>query len=246
MNLDNPSLARSIPAYSATRVREWRLSCKHWDSVRMSAAGGRYQREEVWTQDLDRFNPVLVREWVMKLWRTLALTRRVAQLRRATHLGAGFTLVEIMIVLVILGLFAAIIATQSRRPRELAILHACIVYEAALNKQLWTEFALSGNFPNSFDVIAAQMPPAGIEATFSYIGGEDMDLGHGNDGDGNDADNPAGGDPTFAPSYYIRCEHDHSYLGVLFVDSGAQLPPLAIYDLADARGDMPVSAGKGI
>ena len=197
-------------------------------------------------QDLDRFKPVRVRDWMARLQRTLTSTRRVAQRRRAAHRCTGFTLVEIMIVLVILGLFAAIVATQSKRPRELAILHACIVYQAALNKQLWTEFALSGDFPTSFDVIEAQMPPAGIEAVFSYIGGQDLDKGHGNDGDGNDADNPASGDPAEASGFYIRCEHNHSYLKVLFVDSGAQLPPMAIYDLADARGDMPANAGQGI
>ena len=196
------------------------------------------------TTVLDRFNPVLVRDWMTKLWRTVALTRRLAQLRRVTRLDTGFTLIEIMLVVVLIGVLAAIVGTQSKRPRELAILNACIAQHVALNQTLWTEFAMAGNFPNSFDVIEAQMPPAGIELVFLYIGGEDMDAGHGNDGDGNDPDNPGNGVAPFEPSYYIRCLHDHSFLKVLFVDSGAQLPPKAIYDLADAQEDMPITVGK--
>jgi hypothetical protein len=107
---------------------------------------------------------------------------------------------------------------ESRRVQDHARVAACLSYQVALQRTLWGDYAMTGDFPNNINAILAMMPPSSIPADFSYAGG------------------PGG---PLAGDYYIRCNHDHSYVGVLFVDSGSFLPPKAIYNLAMARGAAP-------
>jgi hypothetical protein len=100
---------------------------------------------------------------------------------------------------------------------------------------------MNGDFPTSLDGVVDNMTASALSADFEYVGGNDFDKGHGNDWTGNDNDNPGNSnDGTgFNPGYYLRCAHDHSYLDILFVDSGNNMGPKVIRDEADARGTMP-------
>lgn len=107
---------------------------------------------------------------------------------------------------------------ESHRMQQHARVAACLSYQAALQRTLWGEYALVGEFPNNINPVLATMPSTAVPVDFSYAGG----LGGGTSGD-----------------YYLRCNHDHSYVAVLFVDSGSLLPPKAIYHLGSARGNIP-------
>jgi len=165
---------------------------------------------------------------------------------------AGFTLLELMVAITIVGTLVLIGIHSSKRPREEALLASCIAFQLAIQQSLYSEYALNGDYPNSLDDILAyfgkfEANDFALSAEFDYAGGEDDNKGHGNDWDDSDSDNPGkkknlteGG-----AGYYLRCNHNHSFLGVLFVDSGAYLPPKAIYDDADARGDTGAGGGNG-
>lgn len=171
---------------------------------------------------------------------------RIRGFRRTIAGCQGFTLLELAIVVMILAILMLVGIQELRRPREQALLAACISYHVALNRSLWASYAEFGDFPNTLDGIIDNMSSWALTTEFEYAGGEDANKGHGNDWDGNDKDNPGGKtDPTVDNAgYYLRCGHDHSYLRVLFVDSGAYLPAKAIYDLADAQGEIP-NGGNG-
>ncbi|MCK4304614.1 MAG: type II secretion system protein [Candidatus Eisenbacteria sp.] len=163
----------------------------------------------------------------------------VPERQRAFPTGAaGFTLVELMIVIVVLGLLTTVGINLARRARAHAEVAACISYQVALQRMLWLEYTINGEYPNNLDGVLANMPATtSIEAEFVYFGGEDANKGHGNDWDGHDGDNPGKkGGGADLPGYYLRCCHDHSAAGVLFVDSGSNLPPMAIRNENEARG----------
>jgi prepilin-type N-terminal cleavage/methylation domain-containing protein len=159
--------------------------------------------------------------------------------------SAGFTLVEVMVAVMILGVLIAICIQQSRRARENALLASCMSFHIAINREVFQRYAEFGDFPTNLDDILGDMHAYQLSSNFNYVGGEDFNKGHGNDWDGNDGDNPGkkNDDTGWNPGYYMRCAHDHSYLGILFVDSGNNLPPKAIRDEADARGVMPNGNG---
>ena len=103
---------------------------------------------------------------------------------------------------------------------EHARVAACLRYSAVIQRTLWGDFAFAGEFPADL-VATLDRLPSGIMAQ-SYVYAP---LGGG-----------AGGG---ADQFYMRCEHNHSYVGVLFNDVGAYLPPKPIYALAAARGAQP-------
>lgn len=106
---------------------------------------------------------------------------------------------------------------ETRRVREHAKVSACMQYHAAVQRSLWGDYALTGEFPDNLAGAINRLPNCSIGNVFDYKGG----LAGGMSGD-----------------YYMRCGHDHSYVGVLFVDSGSYLAPRAIYNLATARGNI--------
>jgi len=152
---------------------------------------------------------------------------------------SGFTLVELAIVILLLGLLSMVGINEWRRLREQALVASCLSFHIALNRSLWGEYAKTGDFPNSLEGVIDNMDAWALQVEYKYVGGEDDDAGHGNDWDSDDADNPGNsGDGTVDNAgFYMRCGHNHSYVDVLFVDSGAYLPPKAIRDEEDARGD---------
>jgi prepilin-type N-terminal cleavage/methylation domain-containing protein len=159
--------------------------------------------------------------------------------------GMGFTLLELMIAIMIVGTLVLIGIHASKRPREEALLASCISFHVAIQQSLFSEYALNGEYPNSLDDILAYFAQFegndfALNTEFAYAGGEDANKGHGNDWDDSDSDN-TGKKKDLSDGeagYYLRCNHNHSFLKVLFVDSGAYVPPKAIYDEADARGDV--------
>ncbi len=132
--------------------------------------------------------------------------------------NAGFTLIEIAFACEVMMLLTLIGFNESRRVQEHARVAACLSYHVALQRTLWGDYAITGDFPNNIDPILVKMPSSSIEADFSYVGGPGSPL---------------------AGDYYLRCNHDHSYVAVLFVDSGSFLPPKPIYNLGLARGVVP-------
>ena len=115
-------------------------------------------------------------------------------------------------------LLTLITFNETRSVKEHALVSACLQYHAIIQRSLWGEYALDGDFPNDLAPTLAKLPPCSLGNDFDYKGG----LAAGLDSD-----------------YYLRCGHNHSYVGVLFVDSGSYLPPKVIYNLASARGTIP-------
>lgn len=130
---------------------------------------------------------------------------------------AGFTLIEIAFACEVIMLLTLIGFNETRRVKEHARVAACLQYQASVQRALWGDYALTGDFPVDGAATIATMPKCSIGDAFDYKGGIV---------DG------------FFGDYYLRCAHDHSYVGILFVDSGAYLPPKAIYNLATARGNI--------
>jgi hypothetical protein len=130
---------------------------------------------------------------------------------------AGFTLIEIAFACEVIMLLTLIGYNETRRVRHHAMVSACMQYQASVQRSLWGDYALSGDFPNNLGVTLTKLPACSIGNDFSYKGG----LVEGLFGE-----------------YYLRCDHDHSYVGVLFVDSGSYLAPKACYNLATARGNI--------
>ena len=130
---------------------------------------------------------------------------------------AGFTLIEIAFACEVMMLLTLIGFNETRRVKEHARVAACMQYQASLQRALWGEYALTGDFPANAADVFNHMPDCSIGNDFTYKGG----IAEG-----------------FFGEYYLRCSHNHSYVGVLFVDSGAYLPPKAIYNLASARGNI--------
>ena len=130
---------------------------------------------------------------------------------------AGFTLIEIAFACEVMMLLTLIGFNETRRVKEHARVAACLQYQSSVQRGLWGDYALTGDFPMDGAAAIAKMPKCSIGDAFDYKGG----LADGFFGD-----------------YYLRCAHNHSYVGILFVDSGAYLPPKAIYNLATARGNI--------
>ncbi len=152
---------------------------------------------------------------------------RLAPLRIATRLWrfavpsgrgraaqAGFTLIEMAFVAEVIMLLTLVVFNESRRLKEQALVAACMRYEGVLQRNLWARFAIDGEFPADITAMLASMPRGAQDKLYTYT-------------------------PIGAPvveSFYIRCGHDHSYVGVLFCDVGAYLTPKPIYAMAAARG----------
>lgn len=134
--------------------------------------------------------------------------------RRGT---AGFTLIEIAFAVEVIMLLSLISFNETRSLKEHARVAACLQYHTVLQRTLWGDYALTGDFPAAIGPLLVRLPQCSVGNNFDYKGG----LAAGLDGD-----------------YYLRCSHNHSYVAVLFVDSGSYLPPKAIYNLASARGNI--------
>jgi len=130
---------------------------------------------------------------------------------------AGFTLIEMAFACEVIMLLTLIGFNETRRVREHARVAACLGYQASVQRALWGDYALTGDFPVDEAATLAQMPDCSIGNDFDYRGG----IAEGLFGE-----------------YYLRCSHNHSYVGVLFCDSGAYLSPKPIYNLAVARGNI--------
>jgi hypothetical protein len=131
--------------------------------------------------------------------------------------SAGFTLIEIAFACEVMMLLTLIGFNETRRIGEHAEVAACLQFQASMQRSLWGDYALTGDFPDNLNQALSKMPNCSLGNDFDYKGG----LAN-----------------AFFGEYYLRCDHDHSYVGVLFVDSGAYLPPKAVYNLATARGNL--------
>lgn len=129
--------------------------------------------------------------------------------------SAGFTLLEIVFAVEVMLLLTLISFNETTRIKEHARVAACQRYQGIMQRQLWAGFALDGVFPADVVALLNSLPTGALAQTYEYAV-----------------------NPTF-DVYYLRCQHDHAYVGVLFVDSGAYLLPKPIYALAAARGAIP-------
>jgi len=128
---------------------------------------------------------------------------------------AGFTLLEIVFAVEVMLLLTLIAYNETSRVKHYALVAACQRYQGIMQRQLWAGFALDGAFPADAVALLNGLPRGALTKTYDYAV-----------------------TPTFE-EYYVRCQHDHAYVGVLFVDSGAYLLPKPIYALAAARGAIP-------
>ncbi len=133
-------------------------------------------------------------------------------LQNATLARAGFTLIELVFVVQVLGFLVLIMINETRNTKEHAMVRACMGFQVAMQRQLWSDYALTGLFPANADPFIAATPSGKLTKDFTYT------------------QTDAGG------AYYLRCDHNHAFTAVLFCDSGSYLPPKAIYNLASARG----------
>jgi hypothetical protein len=117
---------------------------------------------------------------------------------------------EVMMLLTLISF------SETRRVQEHARTAACLRYQAIIARSMWAEFALTGEFPADNVAILNNLPRGALDQIYDY---KTIGLQKGD--------------------YYMRCGHNHSYVGVLFVDSGAYFTPRAIYALAAARGTIP-------
>lgn len=146
--------------------------------------------------------------------RPLFATSPLRRGRGAARGHAGFTLLEIVFAVEVMLLLTIIGYSETWRVREHAKVAACMRYQAVIQRSLWGGFALSGSFPADIAATLAGLPTGVLAKAYKY-------------------------NPTMAlDQYYMRCGHNHSYVGVLFCDSGAYLPPRAIYAMAAARGTL--------
>lgn len=141
---------------------------------------------------------------------TVPATGRAPWTRRTV---AGFTLIEMAFACEVMMLLSLVAFAETRRLENHAKVTACMRYQASIQRSLWASFAFDGAFPAAIGPVLATMPTGAIPKDYDYalVGG-------------------------MTDQYYLRCKHDHSYVAVLFVDSGAYLPPKPIYVLAAARG----------
>jgi hypothetical protein len=128
---------------------------------------------------------------------------------------AGFTLLEVVFCVEVMLLLTLISYNETSRVKEHAKVAACQRYQGIMQRQLWAGFALDGQFPADLVALLNSLPTGANAKTYDYAV-----------------------TPAF-DQYYLRCQHDHAYVGVLFVDSGAYLLPKPIYALAAARGMIP-------
>lgn len=141
---------------------------------------------------------------------------RLLQDRRGGALStAGFTLIEMAFTCEVIMLLTLISYNETSRVKEHARVAACQRYQGIMQRQLWAGFALDGQFPADLVALLNSLPTGALDQTYEYAV-----------------------TATFE-DYYLRCQHDHAYVGVLFVDSGAYLLPKPIYALAAARGAIP-------
>jgi hypothetical protein len=142
---------------------------------------------------------------------------RPAFARRSPIGEAGFTLIEIAFACEVIMLLTLISFNETRRLREHARVAACLRYQAIIARSMWGQFALDGMFPADAVATLNGLPAGALDKTYQY--------------------KPLGG--PLRGEYYMQCQHDHSFVAVLFIDSGAYLTPKPIYVLAAARGTIP-------
>ena len=94
---------------------------------------------------------------------------------------------------------------------------ACLRYQAIIARSMWGDFAFDGMFPVDAVAVLNRLPRGALDKVYLY--------------------KPLGG--LMRSEYYMQCQHNHSYVAVLFVDSGAYFTPKPIYVLAAARGTIP-------
>jgi hypothetical protein len=128
---------------------------------------------------------------------------------------AGFTLLEIVFAVEVMLLLTLISYNETARVKHYARVAACQRYQGIMQRQFWAGYALDGEFPPDAVTLLNSLPTGAMEKVYEYAV-----------------------TPAF-DQYYLRCQHNHAYVGVLFVDSGAYLLPKPIYALAAARGMIP-------
>ncbi len=154
---------------------------------------------------MTRFHPL---RFATRVWRFAVPADRPGLAR------AGFTLIEMAFVCEVIMLLTLVVFNESRRLKEQALVAACMRYEGVLQRNLWAQFAINGEFPADITAMLASMPRGAQDKLYTYT--------------------PIGAGTV--ENFYIRCGHDHSYVGVLFCDVGAYLTPKPIYAMAAARG----------
>ncbi len=137
---------------------------------------------------------------------------------RHSRIGeAGFTLIEMAFAVEVMMLLTLISFNETRRLREHARVAACLRYQAIIARSMWAEFAFEGMFPADAVATLAALPTGALDQVYQY--------------------KPLGG--PMRDEYYMRCQHNHSFVAILFIDSGAYFTPKPIFVLAAARGTIP-------
>ena len=131
----------------------------------------------------------------------------------------GFTLLEVVFAVEVMLLLTLISYNETSRIKQHALVAACLRYQAIIQRSLWADYALDGYFPLTVDPTLNRLPRGAQDKLYVYA--------------------PLFVNVVGAEQYYMRCQHNHSFVGVLFIDSGAYITPKPIYVLAAARGADP-------
>ena len=128
----------------------------------------------------------------------------------------GFTMIEVGFSALVLLLLILVPVSEAQRRAAKSSVEDCQRMQERIAKVIWGEYSEAGEFPLDAADVLRRLPGGNLNGGYEYtvIGQK-------------------------RSSYYLRCRHDHSASGVLYVDSGADFKPRLVYTDASARGTMP-------
>ena len=176
------------------------------------------------------------------------------QRSRRRRKDSGFTLIELMVVVNIIGLLASIMVPSMMNHLHKARLARCIAEMHGLQTGLFMMATPGGVFPDAASYWDTVFPGSKPGPYFYLVDAEDWNLGHGNDLDGYDEQNPGGKERTSPDiKFVLMCQHDHAHLAKYVYIEDTLAPQIATVEndpnyerfVKWEEGRMPPGGGGG-